>query len=56
MEIICSAKKQLRQERQKNAALQAELEKTKATLEYVAMMADVELPESEEVTGNGENG
>lgn len=50
-----STKEQLREERRKNEALQAELNRANANLEYVAMMADVGLDagevsaESEEV-------
>lgn len=40
-----STKEQLREERRKNEALQAELNRANANLEYVAMMADVDLDE-----------
>lgn len=38
-------KKQLLEEKKKNAALQAKLAKTNADVEYIAMMTDVELEE-----------
>lgn len=42
-----STKEQLLEERRKNAQLQAELEKTSADVEYIAMMTDVELEDDE---------
>ena len=41
-------KKQLLEEKKKNAELQAKLAKTNADVEYIAMMTDVELEETEE--------
>lgn len=41
-------KTQLREEKKKNAELQAKLAKTNADVEYIAMMTDVELEETEE--------
>lgn len=41
-------KTQLLEEKKKNAELQAKLEKTNADIEYIAMMTDVELEETEE--------
>lgn len=41
-------KTQLLEEKKKNAALQAKLAKTDADIEYLAMMTDVELEETEE--------
>lgn len=41
------------QERGKNAQLRAVLEKTNADVEYIAMMADVELEEEPEDEENG---
>ena len=38
-------------EERKNERMAAELEKQKALLEYVAIMADVELPDEEEQNG-----
>lgn len=40
-------KTQLMEEKKKNAELQAKLEKTNADIEYIAMMTDVELEETE---------
>lgn len=40
-------KTQLLEEKKKNAELQAKLEKTNADIEYIAMMTDVELEETE---------
>ena len=40
-------KTQLLEEKKKNAALQAKLAKTNADVEYIAMMTDVELDETE---------
>ena len=42
-------KRQLLEEKKKNAKLQAALEKTNADVEYIAMMTDVELEETEEI-------
>ncbi len=39
---------QLMEEKKKNAELQAKIEKTNADIEYIAMMTDVELDETEE--------
>lgn len=41
-------KTQLLEEKKKNAALQAKLAKADADIEYLAMMTDVELEETEE--------
>lgn len=41
-------KRQLFEEKKKNAELQAKLEKTNADVEYIAMMTDVDLEETEE--------
>lgn len=43
-----STRDQLIEEKRKNAELNAQLAKTAADLEYVAMMADVEIDETEE--------
>jgi len=43
-----STRELLLEERRKNASLQAELAKTNADVEYLAMMADVEMEETEE--------
>lgn len=43
-----SVKDMLLQELKKNAALQAQLAQTSANLDYVAMMADVDIPVEEE--------
>ena len=40
-------KTQLLEEKKKNAELQAKLAKTNADVEYIAMMTDVELDETE---------
>ena len=40
--------KQLIEVRNKNAALQAELDKTNANVDYIAMMTDIELEEESE--------
>lgn len=40
-------KTQLLEERKKNAELQAKLAKTNADVEYIAMMTDIELEETE---------
>ncbi len=44
-----STKEQLIEERKKNAVLQSSLAKTNADIEYLAMMTDVELEETEEI-------
>lgn len=41
-------KTQLLEEKKKNAELQAKIAKTNADVEYIAMMTDVELEETEE--------
>lgn len=41
-------KRQLFEEKKKNAALQAKLAKTNADVEYIAMMTDIDLEETEE--------
>lgn len=41
-------KTQLLEEKKKNAELQAKLAKTNADVEYIAMMTDIELEETEE--------
>ena len=41
------------EERRRNAQLRAALEKTSADIEYIAMMADVELDEETEEEDNG---
>lgn len=43
-----STRDQLIEEKRKNAELTAQLAKTAADLEYVAMMTDVEIDETEE--------
>lgn len=43
MGILKDTQKQLREERRKNEALTAELDKAKADLAYVSMMVDVDL-------------
>lgn len=43
---------QLMEERSKTALLQAELEKANANIEYIAMMADIELDEENEASDN----
>ncbi len=50
------ARKQLIRERQKNAALEAQIAKTNSDIEYLAMMADVEMEQEDEqeVKENGE--
>lgn len=44
-----STREQLLEERRKNAQLQAALDKTNSDVEYIAMMADIELEEDEEM-------
>ena len=44
-----STKEQLIEERKKNAVLQSALAKTNADIEYITMMTDVELEETEEI-------
>ncbi len=48
MFVYKDTKRQLMEEKKKNAELQAKLEKTNADIEYIAMMTDVELEETEE--------
>lgn len=50
------AREQLVKERQKNAALQAQIVKANSDIEYLAMMADIEMEQDEdrEVQDNGE--
>ena len=50
------ARKQLIRERQKNAALEAQIAKANSDIEYLAMMADVEMEQEDEqeVIDNGE--
>ena len=49
------AREQLVKERQKNAALQAQIVKANSDIEYLAMMADIEMEQDEdqEVQDNG---
>jgi hypothetical protein len=48
-----SIHEQLFEERRKNAKLQAQIAKANADLEYIAMMADIDIEEDEtEVTGD----
>lgn len=50
-----STREQLMEERQRSAALQSEVEKSSADIQYIAMMTDVDLDEGvEEVNFNGE--
>lgn len=49
MFVYKDTKRQLMEEKKKNAELQAKLEKTNADIEYLAMMTDVELEETEEI-------
>lgn len=44
-----SLKEQLIEERRKNAALKEQTEKNTSYIDYIAMMTDVEFPESEEM-------
>lgn len=48
------AREQLVKERQKNAALQAQIVKANSDIEYLAMMSDVEMEQDEE--GGTEDG
>lgn len=50
------AREQLVKERQRNAALQAQIAKTNSDIEYLAMMADIEMEQDDEqeVQDNGE--
>lgn len=50
-----SLKDQLFKERQKNAALRAEAAKNAADIDYIAMMCDVELENTEENGMHDEN-
>lgn len=50
-----SLKDQLLKERQKNAALRAEAAKNAADIDYIAMMCDVELENTEENGMHDEN-
>ena len=50
--IVRTARERARQLERENMLLKAELEKAKATTEYIGMMVDVELPEEEETEGN----
>ena len=52
-----SAREQLVKERQKNAAMQAQIAKENSDIEYLAMMADIEMEQEEdeqEVQDHGE--
>lgn len=52
-----SAREQLVKERQKNAAMQAQIAKVNSDIEYLAMMADIEMEQEEdeqEVQDHGE--
>jgi hypothetical protein len=46
----------LREEQKKNEILQSELNKTKAKLDYVAMMTDVVISDNTEGEGGNNNG
>lgn len=46
----------LREEQKKNEILQSELNKTKAKLDYVAMMTGVVIPDNTEGEGGNNNG
>jgi hypothetical protein len=49
-----SIREQLFDEKRKNEKLQAQVEKANADLEYIAMMADIDIEEDEtEVTDDG---
>lgn len=54
MFVYKDTKRQLMEEKKKNAELQAKLEKTNADVEYIAMMTDVELDEETEENENVE--
>ncbi len=47
-QIVENLKKRTRKAEKENKRLRAENEELRATLEYVAMMADVEIPTEEE--------
>lgn len=52
-----SAREQLVKERQKNAAMQAQIAKSNSDIEYLAMMTDIEMEQEEdeqEVQDHGE--
>lgn len=52
-----SAREQLVKERQKNVAMQAQIAKANSDIEYLAMMADIEMEQEEdeqEVQDHGE--
>lgn len=52
-----SAREQLVKERQKNAAMQAQIAKVNSDIEYLAMMTDIEMEQEEdeqEVQDHGE--
>lgn len=52
-----SAREQLVKERQKNAAMQAQIAKASSDIEYLAMMTDIEMEQEEdeqEVQDHGE--
>lgn len=52
-----NAREQLVKERQKNAAMQAQIAKENSDIEYLAMMADIEMEQEEdeqEVQDHGE--
>lgn len=52
-----SAREQLVKERQKNAAMQAQITKANSDIEYLAMMTDIEMEQEEdeqEVQDHGE--
>ena len=52
-----SAREQLVKERRKNAAMQAQIAKANSDIEYLAMMADIEMEKEEdeqEVQDHGE--
>lgn len=52
-----SAREQLVKERQKNAAMQAHIAKANSDIEYLAMMADIEMEQEDdeqEVQDHGE--
>mgnify|MGYP006886286774 CR=1 FL=1 len=49
-----SAREQLVKERQKNAAMQAQIAKANSDIEYLAMMTDIEMEQEEEVQDHGE--
>lgn len=53
--IVKTEKEQLREERQKNERLTAALAKANADLEYIAMMADIDL-DSDQDDGHGREG